>query len=126
MSDSLRNSTASATPAAADSGLRPLLLRAAQAAVYCGVSEATWWRWDSAARIPRGHKVSNGVKVWRRLDLDEWAALGLPPRAEFEVLQAAQCNGRPDRPDHNNAAKKKIGRQEAGLYPMTPFLEVQN
>lgn len=70
--------------------LLPLLLRAAQAAAHCGVSEATWWRWDAAGRIPRGRKVSAGVKVWSRLELEEWAALGLPPRAEFEARQAVE------------------------------------
>jgi predicted DNA-binding transcriptional regulator AlpA len=77
------------------SALPPLLLRAAQAAAYCGVSEATWWRWDSAGRIPRGRKVSGGVKVWSRPELEEWATLGLPPRAEFDALRAAQRDGRP-------------------------------
>jgi predicted DNA-binding transcriptional regulator AlpA len=72
-----------------------LLLRAAQAAAYCGVSEATWWRWDAAGRIPRGHKVSAGVKLWSRLDLEQWAALGCPSRAEFEARQqSALHNGR--------------------------------
>jgi predicted DNA-binding transcriptional regulator AlpA len=74
--------------------LPPLLLRAAQAAVYCGVSDATWWRWDAAGKIPRGRKVSAGVKVWSRLELEQWAAMGLPPRAEFEAL-AGQRNGKP-------------------------------
>jgi predicted DNA-binding transcriptional regulator AlpA len=73
--------------------LPPLLLRAAQAAAYCGVSPATWWRWDSAGKIPRGQKVSNGVKVWNRLELENWAALGLPPRAEFEARMQTVRNG---------------------------------
>jgi predicted DNA-binding transcriptional regulator AlpA len=76
-------------PAQSASILPPLLLRAAQAAAYCGVSEATWWRWDAAGKIPRGHKVSAGVKVWCRPELEEWAALGLPERAEFEGRRAA-------------------------------------
>lgn len=74
--------------------LPPLLLRAAQAAAYCGVSEATWWRWDSAGKIPRGRKVSAGVKVWSRPELEAWAAAGLPPRQQWEATQAAQQNGR--------------------------------
>jgi hypothetical protein len=57
------------------------------------VSEATWWRWDAAGKIPRGRKVSAGVKVWSRPELEEWAALGLPPRAEFEARKVAS-NGR--------------------------------
>jgi predicted DNA-binding transcriptional regulator AlpA len=82
-------------PLAIESSPAPLLLRTAQAAAYCGVSEATWWRWDAAGRMPRGRKVSAGVKLWSRRELEEWAAMGLPSRAEFEARQAAQANGRP-------------------------------
>jgi predicted DNA-binding transcriptional regulator AlpA len=87
-----------ATPARGPAALAmtPLLLRAAQAAAYCGVSEPTWWRWDAAGRIPRGHKVSAGVKVWSRPELDAWAGAGLPDRAAWEVMKAAQRNGRPN------------------------------
>jgi predicted DNA-binding transcriptional regulator AlpA len=91
----LKKASRGDTPLALRTALTPLLLRAAQAAVYCGVSESTWWRWDGAGKIPRGHKVSRGVKVWSRPELDEWAALGLPPRADFEALRTAQRNGRP-------------------------------
>ena len=82
-------------PGAPGPALPPLLLRAAQAAVYCGVSEATWWRWDAAGRMPRGRKVSAGVKLWSRLELEQWAELGCPSRAEFEARKSAQENGRP-------------------------------
>ena len=95
MSDTLSQPNASKSSVAAGPTLSPLLLRAAQAAVYCGVSEATWWRWDAAGRIPRGHKVSGGVKVWSRLELDLWVELGLPPRAEFEAIRTVQRDGRP-------------------------------
>jgi predicted DNA-binding transcriptional regulator AlpA len=80
--------------APAGPALAPLLLRAAQAAAYCGVSEATWWRWDDADRIPRGRKISPGVKLWSRPDLELWAALGCPSRTEFEARQLAKQNGR--------------------------------
>jgi predicted DNA-binding transcriptional regulator AlpA len=83
-----------ATPAAGTL-LPPLLLRAAQAASYCGVSEATWWRWEAAGKMPRGRKISGGVKVWSRPELDAWAAAGCPTRREWETRQAAQYGGRP-------------------------------
>jgi predicted DNA-binding transcriptional regulator AlpA len=85
---SIPNGTPTAAPA-------PLLLRAAQAAAFCGVSEATWWRWDAAGRMPRGRKVSAGVKVWSRPELEEWAAGGCVPRTEWDARQAAKHNGRP-------------------------------
>src|SRR5262249_49912144 len=74
--------------------LPPLLFRAAQAAAYCGVSEATWWRWDAAGRMPRGRKVSAGVQLGSRLDVEQWVTLACPPRAECEARQSAQLNGR--------------------------------
>jgi predicted DNA-binding transcriptional regulator AlpA len=84
------------TPAASlQPALPPQLLRAPQAAAYCGVSEATWWRMNDAERIPRSYKPSPGVTVWSRLELDEWIALGLPPRAEFEARRSARANARP-------------------------------
>src|SRR5262249_54234403 len=76
-------------------GLAPLLLRAAPAAAYAGGSEPPGWRWDAAGRTPGGHKVSAGVKVWSRPELDAWAGAGLPDRAAWEVMKAAQRNGRP-------------------------------
>jgi predicted DNA-binding transcriptional regulator AlpA len=74
----------------APSLLVPLALRAAQAAPYCGVSEATWWRWDTAGKIPRGRKLSRGVKVWCRLELEAWAAAGFPSRQEWEAMGRGQ------------------------------------
>jgi predicted DNA-binding transcriptional regulator AlpA len=78
--------------------LPPLFLRAAQASAFCAVSEATWWRWDAAGKMPRGRKVSGGVKVWSRPELEAWAAAGCPTRREWEARQAAQHNGRPGWP----------------------------
>jgi predicted DNA-binding transcriptional regulator AlpA len=94
MSEHTQIDATEAGGAEAATSLPPLLLRAAQAASYCGVSEATWWRWDSAGKIPRGRKVSAGVKVWSRPELEAWAAAGLPPREEWEALRAAQQSGR--------------------------------
>jgi predicted DNA-binding transcriptional regulator AlpA len=62
----------------------PLLLRAAQACRLCSVSEATWGRWDSAGKIPRGIKIG-GARLWRRAELLDWVAAGCPPRREWEA-----------------------------------------
>jgi predicted DNA-binding transcriptional regulator AlpA len=73
-------------------GLAPLLLRAPEAAAYCAVSEATWWRWDAAGKIPRRRKVSSGVRVWNRPELERWAALGFPARQNLRRWNAPGVN----------------------------------
>jgi predicted DNA-binding transcriptional regulator AlpA len=77
--------------------LAPLLVDARQAAALCGVSPATWWRWDAAGRIPAAVRIGSGVVRWRRAELESWTAAGCPPRMEWEALRAAagaQQNGR--------------------------------
>jgi predicted DNA-binding transcriptional regulator AlpA len=70
-----------------------LLLPARQAASLCGVSTATWWRWDASGRIPRPLRLSAGCVRWQRETLALWIQWGCPPRKEFEALQAAK-NGK--------------------------------
>jgi predicted DNA-binding transcriptional regulator AlpA len=82
-----RDHPAAGRPESLTAPLVPLLLRAAAAAKYCGVSEATFWRWDSAGRIPRGRKISAGVKVWSRPELEAWAAAGCPERRTWESMK---------------------------------------
>ena len=66
-----------------------LLLRAADAAKICGVSVVTWWRWDSAGRIPQGLKVG-GARLWRRAELTDWIQAGSPKREQWQaILQAS-------------------------------------
>ena len=72
-----------------------LLLPARQAAALCGVSPATWWRWEAAGKIPAAVRIGSTVR-WRRAELEAWTAAGCPSRAEWQALQAtAQRNGRP-------------------------------
>ena len=69
-----------------------LLLRAAEAARLCAVSKVSWHRWDSAGKIPQGHRLG-GAKVWRRAELEAWIEAGLPNRERWQALQAATKRG---------------------------------
>lgn len=56
-----------------------LLLSARDAAATCGVSKATWWRLDSAGKIPQPIKIGGSTR-WRTDDLRRWVAAGCPDR----------------------------------------------
>jgi len=73
--------------------MRPLLLRAADACVLCGVSPASWERLDAAGKIPAGLWLS-GAKVWRYRELVSWSEAGMPDRRTWEARRAAQANGK--------------------------------
>jgi predicted DNA-binding transcriptional regulator AlpA len=73
--------------------VEPALLRARDAAKLCGISLASWWRWDAAGRMPRGVKIG-GARLWSRAELLAWIAAGCLERAEWQARQAAQHNGR--------------------------------
>jgi predicted DNA-binding transcriptional regulator AlpA len=62
------------------------MLRAPRAARLCDVSLATWWRWDSAGKIPAGVKIG-GVKLWRRRELLAWIVAGCPERQKWQARQ---------------------------------------
>jgi predicted DNA-binding transcriptional regulator AlpA len=79
---------------AAGSTGEPALLRARDAARFCGVSPATWWRWDAAGRMPRGVKIG-GARLWSRAELLAWIEAHCPSRMEWEARLAAQHDGRP-------------------------------
>ena len=70
-----------------------LLLRAAEASRLCAISKVTWYRWDSAGRIPQGLKIG-GAKVWRRSELEGWIEAGLPNREKWvAIVQASKQRG---------------------------------
>jgi predicted DNA-binding transcriptional regulator AlpA len=60
----------------------PLLLRAPEAAQACGVSQATWWRWDAGGLCPTGVKIA-GCRLWSRRELAAWSRHGCPSRGEW-------------------------------------------
>jgi predicted DNA-binding transcriptional regulator AlpA len=82
------------TPAdAVASHVEPALLRARDASKLCGISLASWWRWDAAGRMPRGVKIG-GARLWSRGELLAWIDAGCPDRAEWQARRVAQANGR--------------------------------
>lgn len=70
----------------------PLLLTARQAAALCGVSAATWWRWDNAGRCPAPVRIGATVR-WRAAELAEWTRAGCPGRVTWQAM-TAQRSGR--------------------------------
>src|SRR5579875_3594807 len=66
------------TPSAPAPAPATLLMSARQCAAQCGVSVATWWRWDSAGRCPAAVLRERQTVRWRREDLLRWIALGCP------------------------------------------------
>lgn len=59
-----------------------LAVDAKAAAALFSLGERTWWRLDSAGKIPLGFRVG-GRRLWRRQDLERWAAMGFPDRRGF-------------------------------------------
>jgi predicted DNA-binding transcriptional regulator AlpA len=68
-------------------GPEPLTLGAAGSARLVGVSEANWWRLHAAAKVPRPTKLG-GKTLWKTTEIRDWVAAGMPPRREWEALQA--------------------------------------
>jgi predicted DNA-binding transcriptional regulator AlpA len=66
-----------------------LLLPAKQAAALCGVSVRTWWRMQSAAKVPAPVQV-NGRPLWRTQELQAWVEAGCPDRKTWESLRKAK------------------------------------
>lgn len=69
--------------------IEPLAVRAADAAALVGLSEASWWRMNSGAKIPAPVKL-NGSTVWPVAELRAWIAAGAPDRRTWEALKAAR------------------------------------
>jgi predicted DNA-binding transcriptional regulator AlpA len=54
------------------------------AAHLAGVSVGSWWRLNSAGKIPRPNKLG-GRTLWRLRELREWIAAGCPDRGSWEA-----------------------------------------
>jgi hypothetical protein len=79
---------ASTNRPARDPALEPLLVEMRAIAHLFSISIATGWRWDSSGQLgPRGFK-KGGKRLWRLSELREWVEIGMPPRKEWEALQA--------------------------------------
>ena len=74
----------------------PAMLRAPEAADYCGLGASTWHRLSAAGEVPEPRKVGGSV-LWDRRELAAWSAHGCPPRAEWAPLWRSilsRCYGR--------------------------------
>jgi predicted DNA-binding transcriptional regulator AlpA len=91
----LRDHPAAIQPGSLTAAVEPLLVSARRAAALCGVSVATWHRWNAAGRCPAPLRVTPGSVRWRAEELREWIAAGCVPRREWDALRSAQRNGRP-------------------------------
>ena len=69
--------------------MRPLLVRAREAARLLGVSVSTLRRLNAAGSIPASVTVGR-LKLWSQRTLRLWDKLGCPPRVEFERLQSTE------------------------------------
>ncbi len=47
------------------------LLRAADAAAMCAISESEWWRWVAEGRMPQGIKVKPKLTVWPEAEIED-------------------------------------------------------
>jgi len=65
-----------------DNYSQPLLLRAEECALLCGVSRRTWERLKAGGQIPPSFKLGN-ARVWRRSDIDLWVQWGMPNLEQF-------------------------------------------
>jgi predicted DNA-binding transcriptional regulator AlpA len=89
--EALRNRTEVGRPASLAAAVEALLLSARPAAVLCGVSLATWHRWNAAGRCPAPVRPSPGCVRWRADELRDWIAAGCPSRAQWQTRRG---NGR--------------------------------
>lgn len=68
--------------------ITPLLIGADLVAVVCGVSRRCIYQWDARGRIgPEPFRHLCRRVLWRKSDIDAWAAAGFPCRAEWLELQ---------------------------------------
>lgn len=64
-----------------------LLLTPREAATVCGFSLRTWWRLDSAGKIPAAVRFGRS-KRWPAEVLRRWIEAGCPDRQRWETMQA--------------------------------------
>jgi predicted DNA-binding transcriptional regulator AlpA len=65
-----------------------LMLTAAEAAAACGFSLRTWWRYDSAGKIPKAVNFGRS-KRWPAGTLRAWVEAGCPDREQWEAIKVA-------------------------------------
>lgn len=64
----------------------PLAVDATEAARLCGVSRATWWRMNSAGKIPAPVRVTRRSPRWLVDELRGWLIAGCPDRQTWHRI----------------------------------------
>lgn len=59
------------------------------------VARETLSRWLAAGRLPQPLRLVGGRGLrWRREEIEAWLAAGMPPRKEWEAIQARRAGKR--------------------------------
>jgi predicted DNA-binding transcriptional regulator AlpA len=72
------------------------LLNAKRCSSIVGISLRSWWRLNSAGKIPAAMSIGR-VKRWRARELELWIEAGCPDRAKWELIRGNELtnhNGR--------------------------------
>lgn len=87
--------TASLEPGKAEgkAAIEAALLDAEEAAAYCGMSRAAWYKRNSSGEVPRSVKIG-GLSRWRRDELAAWIEAGCPIRGKWDVMRAKNKSDR--------------------------------
>ena len=64
----------------------PLMLRAKDAALICGISPSTWYEYRSAGLLPPSIKLGK-ARLWRMDHLQRWVELDCPSIDKFIALE---------------------------------------
>lgn len=76
-------------PSPTSSTLLAIDARRIVAEVFPDFSLRSWRRWDASGECPAGFMIGNR-KVWRLVDLRQWASWGFPDRRTFAAKLATQ------------------------------------
>lgn len=66
--------------------MRPLLLKAEDAAAYLGISYRHFRTLHSAGKLPAPVRLGNAVR-WNRDELERWVSAGVPARDAWETMR---------------------------------------
>ena len=66
--------------------LKPLMLRAKDAAGLCGLAVSTWYELKSAGKLPPSIKLGK-ARLWRMDVLRRWVEMDCPTIDKFEAME---------------------------------------
>jgi predicted DNA-binding transcriptional regulator AlpA len=67
--------------------LDPLLVGARELAPMLGISQSTFWRWDSSGELGPSGVKKGGRRLWPVAEVQEWVVAGMPPRPTWLVIR---------------------------------------